>query len=260
MSESGIQIRPCEPAEINAGLAPIYHFFGRPPDIESADPWAGLFDAGGCTPRGRGTSRSAAPGAFSFTLTVSGGSVPAAGVTVVGVLLTHRRRGILRAMMRAQLDDVHDRAEPLAALWASEETIYGRFGYGVASLAGELKLARNRGAFAVPLERYGVTGSRTLDGARSSSLPSTTASPRETPGMFARTEAWWTTRRLRDSEGNRGGAVTSSAPSSRWTAAPRRMPSTACSPPGTRAPRSARRSSSRRSGPRRPRRRRSGAT
>ena len=56
-----------------------------------------------------------------------------AGVTVVGVLPTHRRRGILDRMMRAQLADIRERGEPIAALWASEETIYGRFGYGLAS-------------------------------------------------------------------------------------------------------------------------------
>src|SRR5438105_11399722 len=80
-------------------------------------------------------------GAFTFEMTVPGGTVPTAGVTVVGVYPTHRRRGVLRSMMRAQLDDVHERGEPLAALWASEETIYGRFGYGLASWCGEISLA-----------------------------------------------------------------------------------------------------------------------
>lgn len=60
-------------------------------------------------------------GAFDFNLTVPGGDLRTAGVTVVGVLPTHRRRGVLRALMRAQLDDAHERGEPLAALWASEE-------------------------------------------------------------------------------------------------------------------------------------------
>ena len=69
-------------------------------------------------------------------MTVPGGTVRAAGLTVVGVLPTHRRRGILRRMMRAQLDDVHRRGEPVASLWASEDTIYGQFGYGMASVSG----------------------------------------------------------------------------------------------------------------------------
>src|SRR5437867_7859306 len=95
-------------------------------------------------------------GSFEFEVTVPGGAaVPAAGVTVVGTSPTHRRRGALRAMMRAQLDDVHERGEPIAALWASEETIYGRFGYGIAAWAGEISLKREWSAFAQPLERRG---------------------------------------------------------------------------------------------------------
>ena len=60
-------------------------------------------------------------GVFPFEMTVPGGPMPCAGVTIVGVLPTHRRRGILRAMMSAQLDDIRERGEPIAALWASEE-------------------------------------------------------------------------------------------------------------------------------------------
>jgi len=94
-------------------------------------------------------------GAFPFELSVPGGSLPCAGVTVVGVHPTHRRRGVLRAMMDTQLRDVHERAEPIAALWASEETIYGRFGYGVASWAGELQIQHEWDAFTEPLIRGG---------------------------------------------------------------------------------------------------------
>jgi predicted acetyltransferase len=73
-------------------------------------------------------------GAFTFELTVPGGAlVPAAGVTVVGVHPTHRRRGLLRRMMDTQLDDVAARGEPLAVLNASESVIYSRFGYGLAT-------------------------------------------------------------------------------------------------------------------------------
>ena len=79
-------------------------------------------------------------GAFPFQLTVPGGAVRCGGVTVVGVLPTHRRRGVLTAMMRAQLEDIRERGEPIAALWASEEVIYRRFGYGIASLSGEMAL------------------------------------------------------------------------------------------------------------------------
>ena len=69
-------------------------------------------------------------GAYAFDLAIPGGELPCAGVTWVGVLPTHRRRGILRDFMRHQLDDVRGWGEPIAALWASEASIYGRFGYG----------------------------------------------------------------------------------------------------------------------------------
>lgn len=144
-------------------------------------------------------------GAFDFELTVPGGTVATAGVTIVGVYPTHRRRGALRSMMRAQLDDVRRRGEPLAALWASEETIYGRYGYGLASLAGEITLPRERTAFARPLEPGGQA--RLLDAAEAlESFPGVYDRVRhETPGMFARTREWWDLRRIADPPEFRGG-------------------------------------------------------
>lgn len=69
----------------------------------------------------------------SFTMTVPGGPIPVGGVTAVGVLPSHRRRGILSALMTRQLNDLHERGEAVAALYASEAAIYGRFGYGRAA-------------------------------------------------------------------------------------------------------------------------------
>jgi len=69
--------------------------------------------------------------AFSFRMAVPGGAVlPVAGVTMVGVLPTHRRRGALTALMRRQLADIREHGEAVAVLTASEPAIYGRFGYG----------------------------------------------------------------------------------------------------------------------------------
>lgn len=62
------------------------------------------------------------------------GPRPFAAVTTVAVRADQRRRGILTRMMRAQLHGLHEQGrEPIAALWASEGEIYGRFGYGLAS-------------------------------------------------------------------------------------------------------------------------------
>jgi predicted acetyltransferase len=203
---STVEIRPCEPAEVREGLTPIFHFFGRLPSDEAVERLGGLFEPGRLHAAWENSKAVGGAGAFSFTLTVPGGRVPAAGVTVVGVLPTHRRRGILRSMMRVQLDDVHERAEPVAYLWASEETIYGRFGYGVASLAGELKLARNHSAFAAPLEQRGQVRLVPLADARAPVADVYERVAAETPGMFARTDAWWDGRRLKDAEWQRGDA------------------------------------------------------
>ena len=83
-------------------------------------------------------------GAFTFDLAVPGARLPAAGVTYVGVMPTHRRRGILTSMMNRQLADIHDRGEPIAVLWASESSIYGRFGYGLASRRMDVEIDRTQ--------------------------------------------------------------------------------------------------------------------
>jgi predicted acetyltransferase len=90
----------------------------------------------------------ATAGIFSYQMTVPGAILPAGGVTRVTVLPTHRRRGLLTAMMRRQLDDMHERGEPLAALYASEAPIYGRFGYGPATYTADFEIDRTRSAFA----------------------------------------------------------------------------------------------------------------
>jgi predicted acetyltransferase len=136
-------------------------------------------------------------GAFPFELSVPGGVLPCGGVTVVGVFPTHRRRGVLRAMMDVQLRDIHQREEPVAALWASEETIYGRFGYGLAAWCGEIKLPRVWNAYAQPFERRGQTRFVTPEEAVTLFPPVWEALMRERPGVFRRTKGWWELRTLR---------------------------------------------------------------
>src|SRR4051812_527643 len=139
-------------------------------------------------------------GAFPYDFSVPGGSLPCAGVTVVGVYPTHRRRGALRALMRAQLDDVHERGEPIAALWASEETIYGRYGYGLACWGAQIAVPREYGAFAVPFERRGRVRLVEPDEAGETFPRVWEQVMNERPGMFLRSEAWWSDRTLSDPE------------------------------------------------------------
>jgi predicted acetyltransferase len=144
-------------------------------------------------------------GSFQFEVTVPGGAaVPAAGVTVVGTSPTHRRKGVLRAMMRTQLDDVHERGEPLAMLWASDEMIYGRFGYGIASWVGEAAIPREA-QFTVPVENRRQVRLVEKDEALSV-FPNVWAQVRpHLPGMLSRTTNWWEWRILFDSPETREG-------------------------------------------------------
>jgi predicted acetyltransferase len=144
-------------------------------------------------------------GVFPFELSVPGAIVRCAGVTVVGVYPTHRRRGVLRAMMRAQLDDIHARGEPIAALWASEETIYGRFGYGMASYTGEISLAREHSEFAHPFEPRGRLRLLEPSEALEQLPPIWERALQQTPGMFRRERPWWENRVVHDPPERREG-------------------------------------------------------
>jgi predicted acetyltransferase len=95
-------------------------------------------------------------GDFERRLTVPGGAdVPTAAVTVVTVHPPYRRRGLLTAMMRHQLEQVAKRGEPLAALWASESLIYGRYGYGPATTRAVLTGKSRRLNFLTGVETTG---------------------------------------------------------------------------------------------------------
>ena len=126
--------------EFRRAVGAIGHYFGGwPADEEAAQRFASNLPLERMHAAFDGDRIVGGAGAFPFELTVPGGPVRCGGVTVVGVLPTHRRRGVLTAMMRAQLEDIRERGEPIAALWASEEVIYRRFGYGLASLSGEIE-------------------------------------------------------------------------------------------------------------------------
>ena len=193
-----LEVRPSrDRAEFSRALYGIWQYFNAPPDDAAIDrwlDWLGLDRMHAAVEDGEVVGGA---GAFTFDFTVPGGSLPCAGVTVVGVYPTHRRRGILRAMMRAQLDDAHERGDAIAALWASEETIYGRFGYGLASWAGEVTIARDRGAFALPLQRRGQARFVTADEAVSLFPQVWEALRAYRPGVHSRVDSWWTGRILR---------------------------------------------------------------
>lgn len=136
--------------------------------------------------------------AYSFGLTLPGGEVvPAAGISGVAVLPTHRRRGILSALMRRQLDDIAATAEPVAALFASEAAIYGRFGYGAAADHYSFTIHRGEGRLRqLPADLTDLPAPVTLRLAEPkdavSDLKAVYEAIRPTrPGMLARSDSWW---------------------------------------------------------------------
>ena len=88
-------------------------------------------------------------GVFPLTLSIPGPAdagarqVSCSGLTWVGVHPDHRRKGVLTAMLRHHLEQVHEEeGTHVSALHASEPAIYGRHGYGLASLELEVSLGR----------------------------------------------------------------------------------------------------------------------
>ena len=195
------------PEELALAIGSIGHYFGwrpTPEEIENflaylpLDRMHAAFDDG---------TIIGGAGVYPFEMTVPGGPMTCAGVTIVGVKPTHRRRGILRKMMTAQLADVRDRAEPIASLWASEDTIYGRYGYGPASRTGHALLPRGTADLRPDLPpREGRVRLVDHDEAlRAFPRIYERLRPRRA-GFVLRTKPWWETRILDDDERHRRGA------------------------------------------------------
>jgi predicted acetyltransferase len=191
-------VRACaDQEEYGRAIGAIGQYFNPPPDEEFLERFVRILPHERMHAASENGQIVGGAGAFPFELSVPGGSLPCAGITAVGVTPTHRRRGVLRSMMDTQLRDVHERGEPIAALWASEETIYGRFGYGIASWAGDLQVPHEWDAFAEPVEPAGTARFVTPEEARELFPPIYEAVRRERPGMTSRDAAWWEIRLLR---------------------------------------------------------------
>jgi predicted acetyltransferase len=201
-----IEIRPCvSAAEVRQAISPIGYYFGRStPNENYLGGLLQVLPAERVYAAWEGNRAVGGLGAFPFRLTVPGGRAPAAGVTVAGVLPTHRRRGILRGMMRALLDGCRQRGEPLAYLWATEDTIYGRFGFGLASFTAEIDLPRERSAFYAPLAACGHVRLVSPIAAEECVAPIYERVAAATPGMFERSSPWWQNRMLPDPDWRRG--------------------------------------------------------
>jgi predicted acetyltransferase len=129
---------------------------------------------------------------YLFELTLPGGAqVDVAGVTRVGVLPTHRRRGLLTHLMQRQLAEARERGEPMAVLIASEAVIYGRFGYGVSSYLFDLEIDTRYRDFRPGAELTGTASFVDEDTADKVFPEVHERWRKQQPGAIARSDAWW---------------------------------------------------------------------
>ncbi|MGW4893074.1 GNAT family N-acetyltransferase [Kitasatospora sp. NPDC004240] len=205
-----MEIRPTTDQDLEVFVDTLHAAFARFPETLTEDgrhpiPWSAyemdrnLFAV---TADGRPVGTA---GAYSFELTLPGGAlVPTSGVTAVGVLPSHRRRGVLTALMRHQLAGLRARGECLSVLLASEAVIYRRFGYGPATYTARMTVPRHRAALARPRAR-GATDTAAAgpdDGSievlRSADCVGIMEAVydryrRAQPGALSRPHRWWST-------------------------------------------------------------------
>jgi predicted acetyltransferase len=143
--------------------------------------------------------------AYRFQLTIPGGELPMGGVTWVGVLPSHRRRGVMSELMRRQIDAFHEGGEPLAGLWASETAIYGRFGYGISAPGVYLKADCANFRFRDDPDPVGVV--RLIERGEAATIfrPIREHVRAARPGMISRPEDGWDVWHLADEEFMRHG-------------------------------------------------------
>jgi predicted acetyltransferase len=200
-----IDVRPFSGDPNDFFLAGELAFSEQARDEDRAN-WATTFEADRAIAAYDGERIVGTAGILSFDLTIPGGVLPAAGVTIVGVHPTHRRQGILRRMMRHQLDAVHERGEPLAILWASEGNIYQRFGYGLGSLRMGINVDRERSAFRLPHVPAGTIRFVEIDEAKQLLPPVYESVRPQRSGFFTRSPAFWDAEFFADPEHWRRGA------------------------------------------------------
>ena len=142
---------------------------------------------------------------FNLEISMPGGSAMSmAGLTMVTVRPSHRRRGLLRQLIQRHFDDARARGYAMSGLWASEATIYGRFGYGLAAYCDVYEIAN---AHTLRIDRE-VDDLDWIDEARARELlPAIYARAiANRPGALRRSDVWWRERRFAETAWHRGGA------------------------------------------------------
>ncbi len=198
------QLRPFTAEEFDAAFVCLAEGFGE--DLTDVEGDRMVFEPERTLGLWDGDRVVATAGIYTRDMTIPGAVVPFAAVTLVSVATTHRRRGVLTAMMRRQLREVHEAGrEAIAALYASEAGIYGRFGYGLASYRGRLKGETHRMRLRPDVDAgSGRVYPVEEKDYRSAAIPLYDALRPETPGLISRPGTWWDSLLL-DPEKHRDG-------------------------------------------------------
>ncbi len=204
-----LAMRPIEDDEFGAFYACFFNALGYDPRDDERDLERTGVDMRRTLASFDGDQMVSTAAILTRQLTVPGAIVPVAAVTMVSVAPTHRRRGILTTMMTRQLTELHDQqAEPVAALFASEAGIYGRFGYGLAARSAQVSGATRTMQLAADVD-LGPGRVQLLTAAEAEPhLRAVYESVRPSqPGWLDRDDPWWGVR-LYDPEHRRQGATT----------------------------------------------------
>jgi predicted acetyltransferase len=198
-----IEIRPIEADEYEAWSRTITTAFGEDLTPEELSLYRRTIEIDRAWAAVDGRTIAGTIAAYSFRLAIPGGEVPAAGVTGVGVLPSHRRRGLMRRLLGEVVKDARSRGEPVAILLASEGAIYQRFGYGLASVKANLEVSGRPLGFEIDREAEGAL--RMLDMEEALRTLPPIYERATVPGFISRTGEWWGSL-LDDSTWRRGGA------------------------------------------------------
>jgi predicted acetyltransferase len=193
-------IRPVGPEEFDAYYRVDEHaFHNRPLSPRQRAEHLKQFEAERSLAAFDGDTPVGIAGIYSLQMAIPGTVVPAAGVTWVAVLPTHRRRGVMSSLMHRQLRDIRQRGETFAALWASEGGIYGRFGYGTASWHVGVWMKRGEGTLSRAGRAIAAEAGLRLRIAEPGLVQAELGQVYDAvlptrPGMFARNDTWWSRR------------------------------------------------------------------
>jgi predicted acetyltransferase len=141
---------------------------------------------------------------LAVDLTIPGGSIPMEGTTAVTVFPTHRRMGLMHNLMGLHLENSVENGYAIAGLWASETSIYGRYGYGIATYADTITMVARDIRFrdGIDIDRVTrISVEEALD-----VLPTVFDEVLvRTPGMYSRSAAWWKLETLHDADWRKRG-------------------------------------------------------